>query len=407
MADDPGAASSPFSRSLRPQRSAPDSMDSDGGGVDSADPGSSDPKGPRESATDRPGAGVAAVRPGAAELVGIGSPSDSDRPTASIASIATPAPAADVLALAPDRPGAPAARPVTGGLLMQPQLPPAGIAGPSSNSAGIAGPSSNPAICPFLRAVDDDDVLTAATETPHPANRCAAMSEVVPQSLRQQDLVCLTSGHVNCPRFLRGVPLARVPVVPVARARPSISWPILGSILVLVSAFIGSVAFVVSRGGIDMAAAALPIRSPAAFSSAQAVASVAPSVALVTLAPATAAPLTPAPTTPPTPTPVPTPTPTPSAKPTPKPTARPTATPTARPTARPTVKPVSSRYAVLERCSSGVKNCWVYTLRSGDNLYSIANYFGIPLATIYDRNPWTRTESLRAGRELILPAPRR
>ncbi|MEJ7695487.1 MAG: LysM domain-containing protein [Candidatus Limnocylindrales bacterium] len=294
---------------------------------------------------------------------------------------------------------------------MEPQPQPAGIAGPSSNSAGIAGPSSNPAICPFLRAVDDDDVLTAATETPHPANRCAAMSEVVPQSLRQQDLVCLTSGHVNCPRFLRGVPLAGAPVVPGARARPSISWPILGFILVLVSALIGSVAFVVSRGGIDMAAVALPTRSAAASSSAQAVASVAPSVALATLAPATAAPLTSAPTTPPTPTPVPTPTPTPTAKPTqkptPKPTARPSPKPTARPTARPTVKPVSSRYAVLDRCSSGAKNCWVYTIRSGDNLYSIANYFGIPLATIYDRNPWTRTESLRAGRELILPAPRR
>ena len=349
------------------------------------------------------------MRPGAAELVGIGSPSDSDRPTASIASIATPASATDVPAVAPDRPGVAAPSSVTGRLLVdpqpQPQPQPADIAGPSATSAGIAGPSSNPAICPFLRAVDDDDVLTAATETPHPANRCAAMSEVVPQSLRQQDLVCLTSGHVNCPRFLRGVPLAGVPVVPVARARPSMSWPILGSILVLVSAFIGSVAFVVSRGGIDMAAVALPTRSPAASSAAQVVASVAPSVAFATPVPITAPPVTAAPTTQATPAPTPTPTPTPI--PTPTPTAKPTPKPTAKPTPKPTAKPVSSRYALLERCSSGAKNCWVYTIRFGDNLYSIANYFGIPQATIYDRNPWTRTESLRAGRELILPAPRR
>ena len=42
------------------------------------------------------------------------------------------------------------------------------------------------------------------SKRPTPANRCAALREAVPQSLRQQELVCLTTGHVNCPRYLRG-----------------------------------------------------------------------------------------------------------------------------------------------------------------------------------------------------------
>ena len=43
----------------------------------------------------------------------------------------------------------------------------------------------------------------------------------------------------------------------------------------------------------------------------------------------------------------------------------------------------------------------------GDNLFSIANYFGVSLEAVYDRNPWTRTSSLRAGQELRLPPPTR
>jgi LysM repeat protein len=46
-------------------------------------------------------------------------------------------------------------------------------------------------------------------------------------------------------------------------------------------------------------------------------------------------------------------------------------------------------------------------VRSGDNLVSIARYFGVPLETVYRLNPWTRTSGLRAGQELILPPPTR
>jgi LysM repeat protein len=46
-------------------------------------------------------------------------------------------------------------------------------------------------------------------------------------------------------------------------------------------------------------------------------------------------------------------------------------------------------------------------IRGGDNLYSIAHYFGVSLDSVYRLNPWARTTPLRAGQELILPTPTR
>jgi len=71
-----------------------------------------------------------------------------------------------------------------------------------------------------------------------------------------------------------------------------------------------------------------------------------------------------------------------------------------------TPRPVSDRYALLSPCSSQ-PDCWVYTIRTGDNLFSIGNYFGHSLETIYRLNPWTRTTPLRAGQALVLPPPTR
>jgi LysM repeat protein len=55
----------------------------------------------------------------------------------------------------------------------------------------------------------------------------------------------------------------------------------------------------------------------------------------------------------------------------------------------------------------GTSNCWIYRIRRGDNLYSIARYFGVSLDSIYQRNPWVKTSGLRAGRELRIPTPTR
>ena len=91
-------------------------------------------------------------------------------------------------------------------------------------------------------------------EVPDPANRCAALSEPVPQSLRQQELVCLTSGHVNCPRYMRGAMIAAKPLERVPAAR-IVTPAIAGSALALVGAFVLSVAFVVANGGLALTAA--------------------------------------------------------------------------------------------------------------------------------------------------------
>jgi hypothetical protein len=249
--------------------------------------------------------------------------------------------------------------------------------------------SPDPEICPFLRAVDDRDRLVAPVEAPDPANRCAALREAVPQSLRQQELVCLVSGHVNCPRYLRGAVVIAEAPDPVVRAGRTVSPAVLASVVVLVMAASASLAFVMARGGLELAAAATSAPGPSA--TAVAVASTVP---------------TPVPTV--APTPAPTPAPTASASPAPTPTPSPTTTPSATPTSNPTAPPAarSDRYALLRACP-GTPRCWIYVVRAGDNLYSIAHYFGVSLDSIYDRNPWTRTQGLRAGQELRLPPPTR
>ena len=87
--------------------------------------------------------------------------------------------------------------------------------------------SQNPLICPFLRAVEDDDRLLVPIEAPDALNRCAALHDAIPQSLRQQELVCLTSGHVNCPRYLRGALVAGETPATADRCSPG-APPVLG-----------------------------------------------------------------------------------------------------------------------------------------------------------------------------------
>ena len=99
------------------------------------------------------------------------------------------------------------------------------MAGPNPWLDRLELRSQNPVICPFLRAVEVDDRLLVPIEAPDALNRCAALQDAIPQSLRQQELVCLTSGHVNCPRYLRGAliagepPRRRIVAGPVLRRR--------------------------------------------------------------------------------------------------------------------------------------------------------------------------------------------
>ena len=73
---------------------------------------------------------------------------------------------------------------------------------------------------------------------------------------------------------------------------------------------------------------------------------------------------------------------------------------------KPTKKPTSARYALLKPCADR-SGCWIYRVRSGDNLYSIANYFGHSLNTIYAWNPQYPGTALQVGAAIRMPPPTR
>ena len=252
----------------------------------------------------------------------------------------------------------------------------------------VAGPRS-PRVCPFLRATDEDDALLAPVAAPDPANRCAALREAVPQSLRQQELVCLTSGHVNCPRYLRGS-MGAVEPRTVERGERTVTPATVGALVAFAAAFVLSVAFVVANGGLVLTAAAT--RPPGAGNSA-AGDSPAPtaSVTMGSTAPGSTAPPVAR-------------TPTPVGAGSPAPLATSSSTPPAGTTATP--PPSSTRYALLKACPDA-PDCWIYVIRSGDNLSSIANYFGVRLQTVQTLNPWVSSIQLRAGQQLRMPPPTR
>jgi hypothetical protein len=109
-------------------------------------------------------------------------------------------------------------------------------------------------VCPFLRASTTGGALAEPIETPDPANRCTALHDAVPQSLRQQELVCLSSAHVNCPRYVRGTVGLPAPVEPVSAAR-RVTPAMAGALALFGLAFAISVGFVVATGGLALTAA--------------------------------------------------------------------------------------------------------------------------------------------------------
>jgi len=244
-------------------------------------------------------------------------------------------------------------------------------------------------VCPFLRASTAGGALAEPIETPDPANRCTALHDAVPQSLRQQELVCLSSAHVNCPRYVRGTVGLPAPVEPVSAAR-RVTPAMAGALALFGLAFAISVGFVVATGGLALTAAVPTATQGGAV------------LGEIETAPPSVLP-TPEATV--EPTSGPTPSPSPSASPSPVPTAAPTPAATPKPTAKATPRPTSNRFALLKACP-GSPDCYIYIVRSGDNLFSIAKYFGVPLKTVQAMNPWTKS-GLVAGKELRIPTPTR
>ncbi len=257
-------------------------------------------------------------------------------------------------------------------------------------------PSLGGRVCPFLRSIDDADRLGAPVGSPDPANRCAALADPVPQSLRQQELVCLTSGHINCPRYMRGVMGTTAPVERVPTAR-IVTPAIAASALALVGAFVLSLVFVVANGGLMLTGAASPGLTGGVLGEVETAPPTGPASSLPSAGPSARAGVSPSPT--PGPSPTPTASPTATLLATPLPTATPAST------AKPTPGPTSGRYALLKPCSDAPK-CYVYVVRSGDNLYSIVKYFGVSLGTVKTWNPWT-ANGLKVGRGLRIPPPTR
>jgi hypothetical protein len=127
-----------------------------------------------------------------------------------------------------------------------------------------------------------------------------------------------------------------------------------------------------------------------------------PSPSLIAVVSPTVTP-TPSPTSSPTPTPLITPTPSPTPSLTPSPTPSLTASPSSTPTVLPT-NVYAARRSALPICSDRV-NCYVYTVKSGDTLTGISQYFGVPLSTLLAFNPpFPDINLIHVGQKIEIPA---
>lgn len=181
---------------------------------------------------------------------------------------------------------------------------------------------------------------------------------------------------------------AVTPVTPVTRssrrsgARPAgRPTPTIVAAVILVVALGLTVAFVSLRGGLAL---------PGASSSPVAAASPSPSATVLES---------------PSASPAVTPSPSPSPSPSPRPTLSPSAitSPTPAPTAAPSLP---AAYQGLKPCTDR-PDCYLYRVRSGDNLSAIAGRFGITLAALKAANPEITDPSLlHVGDVIRVPLPK-
>jgi hypothetical protein len=257
------------------------------------------------------------------------------------------------------------------------------------------------AVCAFLRQQRGTDVV-APVLMPDVANVCIAAGEPRPQSLRQQELLCLHLSHADCPRYLRGglSALAGPEAGPARRTSrfPSATIP---ALLVLVLSAGLSLGFVLRRGGFDLSGFA----APSAAAPRSTTAAVAPSSPAEGASPGVTSPspeLTLAPSV--APSLVPSPSPSPSASQAPSLTPDVTPTPATSGTPMPNPTGSASRMKLLTACP-GVNNCYIYKIGAYGTLVDIANFFGVSVKSIYAMNPGLNPRFLHHGDPVRIPTP--
>jgi LysM repeat protein len=241
-------------------------------------------------------------------------------------------------------------------------------------AAALAG-RAHP-VCPYLIAAEG----TWRAATPQRAHRCGALEPPAPIATAKQRSLCLAAEHVTCPTFIAATdaveavaprhrtarfPIPRVTPVVLERGGPTLSPAILarqrglaqGALLALMG--IALVAILVARvAGPGNPAGAVASSSPSVDAS----------------VPASARPS-------PSPSPAPSPGPSPSAAPSPSPSPGPSTAP----------------------ASSSPSPRRTYTVRSGDNLSSIAARYGTTVAVLARLNKIDDPSVIRVGQVLVLP----
>ena len=249
------------------------------------------------------------------------------------------------------------------------------------------------AICPFLRQQRGAGVV-APLPFPDAGNACIATGESRPQSLRQQELLCLHLSHADCPRYLRGGLAGSDADGEPVRRSGRLPRATLAALLVLVLSAGLSFGFVLRRGGIEL---------PSFSAASPTAAAVVPSATVATASPAADSPspaVTPEQTLAPSASP--------SAAPTdsPAPSATPEITPTPGPTATPAPIKVgsASRMKLVTACP-GVPDCYIYKIAKYDTLVAISDFFGVSVKKIYAMNPGINPRTLKHGQAVKIPTP--
>jgi LysM repeat protein len=253
------------------------------------------------------------------------------------------------------------------------------------------------AICPFLRH-ERGALVAAPLPVPDAANACIATGEPRPQSLRQQELLCLHLSHADCPRYLRGGNAGSEAIVDTARRASRLPRATGAALLVLVLSAGLSFGFVLRRGGIELPSFAAPSGGrPSATAPSSTTAAVVPSRPAESSKPR-AATQSPDVTAGPSATPEAVPSPSPSASPAPSPTPGPTPTP-------PTVQPGSASRMKLVTACPGVADCYIYKVATYGTVVEIADFFGVSTKRIFALNPGLNPRTIKHGQAIRIPTP--